>query len=55
MGATSSIDMTMLEKVLNARFTFKTNVKFIKEKKKKDQGFILNLNTNDFPDKNNEI
>lgn len=35
MEATSSIDITTLEKVLNARFTFKTNVKFIKEKKRK--------------------
>lgn len=35
MEATSSIDITTLEKVLNARLTFKANVKFIKEKKRK--------------------
>jgi len=35
LEATSSVDMTMLEEVLNARFTFKTNVKFIKEKKER--------------------
>lgn len=35
MEATSSVDLTVLEKVLNARFPFKTNVKFIKEEKKK--------------------
>lgn len=57
MEATSSVDMTMLEKVPKARVTSKTNLKFIKEKnkRKKDQGFILSLNTDDFPDKSNEI
>lgn len=33
MEATSSVDMTMLGKVPKARFTSKTSVKFIKEKK----------------------
>lgn len=34
--ATTSVDMTMLEKVPKARFTFKINVKFIKGEKKID-------------------
>lgn len=55
MEAESSVGMIMLEKGLNTRFARETDAKFIKEKKKKDQGFILNLNTNYFPDKSNEI
>lgn len=35
MEATSSVDMTMLEKVPKARVTSKINLKFIKEKNKR--------------------